>query len=366
MKNIFKIIIALFFAGLIFSCNPGGVVTTSDDAAKDLVSLRSLLSGIDASLGLLADEKQESKVLSRAITPSDADSTLTGDPADIYSQFNGTGSNEVRVPSSVYFQDYYNSGDEAYFTMEPEGEYYRIILYIYPSVNFDIKYNYEEYLVAPNDWTNMNDDFVSGKLSKYKTYFSDGSVAERTIEFTSADSDSAGYYNNEALIGAVSDEILESGNYDYPDPITDPATSSTGSWSSKTNSTIATRSGSDISAVEYYTEGDNTYSGVTYISTEQTFLWATQSKTVVRFSGDFSDNTSKERSLTTIGNVGSIWYTETNEIDIHTSSDRIVYDKVLKLWYDNPDSAKSRTSDYQQNLHLVGSDVNTNQYRENY
>jgi hypothetical protein len=55
MKYIIRIVLTVILAGLLFSCNPDGVQISAETAASDLVELRSLLSGVDASLGLLLD-----------------------------------------------------------------------------------------------------------------------------------------------------------------------------------------------------------------------------------------------------------------------------------------------------------------------
>ncbi len=369
IKNMVMMVAGIVVLGLLFSCNPSGGIATSGDAAKELLPLRSLLSGVDASLGLIADADQDSKSLSRTVSDS-SDVSLNGKmPSQVYADYGGSGT--VRVPSTGYFNDFDgNAGVQAYFTMTPEGDYYRVKLYTYPAVDFSVRYNYEEYLVGSesgvtdDNWTYMDAAHTPYRMISYKSYFADGSVADRTIEFTSEDSDagSTPYYDNDALKATVVDDILGSGNYDYPASISAPATSSTGNWSSKTVSTVDVRHGSDISATEYYTEGtDSSYSGVTYLSTDKTYIWGTESKSVIRFTGDTS-GTSKERSLTTIGNSGSIWFTQTNTIDVTTSANITTYDKVQKLWYHDPSYAQSHTSSYQQTIHLVETGANTYQF----
>lgn len=366
MKNILKITAAVIAAGFLFSCNPNAGITTSAEAAKELVPLRSLLSNMEASLGLIADDDDSARAMSRTVD-SGSDVSLNGKtPSEAYTDFGGT-TGEVRIPNIGYFNDFDgNEGVQAYFTMEPDGDYYRIKLYTYPAVNFNVRYNYEEYLVGSgnngttDDWTYMDASHNPYRMISYKTYFADGSVADRTIEFTSADSDT--YYSNTDLKAKVTDTIFD-GNYDYDSPAPTDSSITGVDWSSKTTSVVNVRRGSDINVTEYYTEGtDSTYSGVTYMSTEQISLWGTQSKSVIRFSGDTSANTSKERSLTTIGNIGSIWYTETNRIDVSNSNGRIVYDRIQKIWYGDTDYAEGHTSSYQQNLHLEETGENTHQF----
>ncbi len=351
MKCIIKIIVTLGVLGLLFACAPGSVQISADDAAAlELTELRSLLSGVDASLGLLVDDSQSARTLSRAITPGDADPDLAGKtPSEIYSEYGGSG--EVRVPSEGYFQDYYNQGEEAYFTMSEDGAHYRIKLYMYPSVNFDIKYNYEEYLVATNDWTNMNDAFETGKLSKYETYFSDGSVAKREIIETSI---TTGVYYTSF---GVSDDILGSGEYDYPSTIPAPGTTGSGEWSSRTDSTIDIRGPYDLSAVEYYTENTTTtYSGISYMATEGNSRRA--GNTVLRFSGDTTTGASKVRSLSTIGSR----FTLTTAVDISLDANKIVYNKVLKLWHAAPGSADDSKISHEERTYLMETGVDTNLY----
>jgi hypothetical protein len=352
MKYIIRIVLTVILAGLLFSCNPDGVQISAETAASDLVELRSLLSGVDASLGLLVDEDPASRNLSRAITPSEVG--LTGTPEEVY----GTGTDLVRFPSDGYFQDYYNSGDEAYFTMEVEdATHYRVKLYIYPSVNFDIKYNYEEYLVTLTDWTNMNDALESGKLSKYETYFADGTVAVREITYTSTALD------DKYDVFSVPDIILGSTAYEYPATIVDPVSTYAGTWSSKTESTVDVRGGSDISAVEYYTEDiDSLYSGVAYLSTESSRMWKTSSNTVVRFSGNPVTGESKERSLTTISSIRSKGYTSTISVDIELVEDRISFTKELKLWYEDASIADDTNISYHQKIVFLETGINTNVY----
>ena len=368
IKKTVMLLTGIAVLGLLFSCNPNAGITTSSDAARELLPLRSLLSGVDASLGLIAGANQNSKSLSRTVSNT-SDVSLKGKmPSTVYTDYGGSGT--VRVPSTGYFNDFDgNAGVQAYFTMTVEGNYYRVKLYTYPAVDFSVRYNYEEYLVGSgnggttDDWTYMNDSHTPYRMISYKTYFADGSVADRTIAYTSSDSNAGGtpFYDNGALTAKVVDNILGSGNYDYPGSITPPVKSSTGNWSSQTVSTVNVRHGSDISATEYYTEGTGGYSGVTYLYTPTTYLWGTESKSVIRFSGDTSGN-SKERSLTTIGNSGSIWFTQTNAIDVTTSANITTYDKVQKLWYHDPTYAQSHTSSYQQHIHLVETGVNTYQF----
>ncbi len=351
MKYIIKIMVTIGVLGVLFSCAPGSAQISADDAAAlELSELRSLLSGVDASLGLLVDDNPASKTLSRAIAPGDADPDLAGKaPSVVYSEFGGSG--EVRVPSTGYFQDYYNQGDEAYFTMTEEGANYRIKLYMYPSVNFDIKYNYEEYLVTTTDWTNMNDALEAGKLSKYETYFADGSVARREITYTSNG------VNDKYASFSVSDDILGSGEYDYPSPIVDPSHTSAGNWSSKTESTVDIRGPYDLSAVEYYTEDTaTTYSGVSYITTKGNSRRS--GNTVLRFSGDSDTGASKERSLSTIGTR----FTLTTAVDISLDANRIVYNKVLKLWHAVPGSVSDSNISHEERTYLMETGVDTNLY----
>lgn len=356
--------------GLLFSCAPGSTQFTADNAvASELTGLRSLLSGIDASLGLIEDGKQNTKVLARSVDGGSDDSLSGKLPSDVYSEYGGSG--KVRVPSTNYFQDFYgNEGVEAYFTMEPDGDYYRIKLYTYPSVNFEIKYNYEEYLVGSGSngttdtWTYMNDAHISYRFSKYKTYFSDGSIADRELTFTSEDTGPAEYYNSTTLVNAVSDDILGSGEYNYPFSIPElvHSAANSGDWSSRTESIVDIRGIYDLNSVEYYTENAGISSGVTYVSTDRVWLWGTESKNVTRFRGNSSTGVSKERSLTTIGSIGSVWYTQTNAVDIKLQAKRVVYDKVEKLWYLNPGSADDGNVFYHQNLHLIETAENSNQY----
>jgi len=350
MKCIIKIMVTLGVLGLLFSCAPGSAqISANEAAALELSELRSLLSGVDASLGLIVDDSQSARTLSRAIDPTHVNVNLTGTPSDVYTEYGGTG--EVRVPSSGYFQDYYNQGDEAYFTMTVDGAHYRIKLYIYPSINFDIKYNYEEYLVATDDWTNMNDAFETGKLSKYETYFSDGSVARREITYTSTGVD------DKYSPFSVSDDILGSGEYAYPSPIVDPAAVSAGNWSSKTESTVDIRGPYDLSAVEYYTEDiDDTYSGVIYMATEGNSRRA--GNTVLRFSGDTTAGSSKERSLSTIGTRFSL----ATAVDISLNANRIEYNKVVKLWHAAPGSANDGNISHEERTYLMETGVDTNLY----
>jgi len=352
MKYIIKIMVTLGVLGLLFACAPGSAQISADDAAAlELTELRTLLSGVDASLGLLEDDGASARTLSRAIDPTHENVDLTGTPSDVYTEYGGSGT--VRVPSEGYFQDYYNEGDEAYFTMAVDGAYYRIKLYMYPSINFDIKYNYEEYLVATDDWTNMNDAFETGKLSKYETYFSDGSVARREITYTSTGAD------DKYASFSVSDDILGSGDYDYPSPIVDPPHTSTGIWSSKTESTVDIRGPFDLSAVEYYTEDTaTTYSGVSYITTEGNSRRS--GNTVTRFSGDTDPDTgeSKVRSLSTIGTR----FTLTTAVDITLEEKRIVYNKVLKLWHAVPGSASDSNISHEERTYLKETGEDTNLY----
>ncbi|MBN2659442.1 MAG: hypothetical protein JXR86_20465 [Spirochaetales bacterium] len=380
MKNKFSILILSILIAALASCNMQGELIDSEVTAENLIGMRSLLPGLEALLALGVESGETVDFAARTIDPTvenaDIEAWLqdgSGNPllpSEVYAANGGNGTNRVRIPSSGYIEDYYTEGMEAYFFLSRGSTdgVYRIELYIYPRTDFSVKYNYEEYLVDENTltttwaWQNMDELGNAGQLVAYRTAFADGTEADRTIVWSSADDN--GNYFADAGYGAfsVGDDMLGSADYDFPVAIAEPVRLTNDSfitWSSHTSSTILSNNSEVGTVEEFYTESADEFSGVIY-STEEN--GGTDSRTVTRYAGNGPDGTFTARSRTETGNSYSIWETETNEVIKGTAGDRITYDSTYDSWWSDPAAAQGELSSYRMKMALVETEADSNSY----
>lgn len=375
MRNRYFIFILAIFIMAFTSCNVQGTLLDPETTAQNLTGMRSILTGLDSMLAL-GVESGDDVDFARTIDPNSSNADIADllqdgsgnalSPSAVYSNFGGTGDNEVRVPESGYFDDYYTSGMQAYFKISPEsGDIYRIKLYVFPRTDFAVKYDYEEYLVDESAtltswaWENMNDNNQAGELSVYKTYFSDGTAADRTIEFSSVDGDGNGYADEGYGAFSVPSNIIGNSDYDYPDTVNEPSRISDDNsitWSSHTKSAI---SSNHTELEEFYTELGDDYSGIMYRTKAQ--WWNTGKDTVTRYEGNLNDGTLTSRSLTTTGNSWDIWETETKEIAKGMDGGKITYSSIYDVWWSAPSEATGNSS-YRQVVSLTETGIDTNSF----
>jgi hypothetical protein len=374
-KSIYVFLSALILAAA--SCNIQDEILDPETTAETLTEMRSVLTGMEGMLALAVEEEDSDDFGARTISPwagghdgySNADvSAIMGTndapktPDQVYASLSGSG--EKRAPETGYMSDLWSEGNDAYFYISPEGsDYYRIKLYTFPRSDFSVKYDYEEYLVEADDtgWGNMDDDLNAGKLTEYKSYLSDGTVADREIMWNSTDGDSNGFADEGYASFSVGNDILgdDFSEYEYPSGISEPSKDSTDdsiTWSSWTSSQIS-RNSTEIE--EFYTEEGDSFSGVMYSIKER---WSTDTKSVIRYEGDFSTGASLSRRLTTTGNSWDIWATETEIITKGLDSGKITYSQVTDLWWDDPEGAEGRTSSSGTVLTLTETEVDSNNY----
>jgi len=366
-----KIILYTLLTGLLISLvscdlNSGAEYLGSEETATEMVPMRSLLSGFDALMALGVEDEDSVDYGIRTIDPfagndnTDVAAIIGTDasplsPEEVYNNLTGTGS-EKRAPSTGYISDLYGEGNDAYFLISPEGTtHYRIKLYTFPRADFNVKYDYEEYLVEKDDtaWAFMNDSHIGNQLTLYKTYLADGTVAIRNIEqsYSGAGSCYADFTVGSDILGA------DLSDYTYPAAITEPTHTADGEWASYTTSVISKK---NISVDEFYTEPTaTTYSGVTYISQD---LWRSSTKnTVTRFSGHRSDGSLSAHSLTVVSNASSAWQTDTDVIEIANNAGLIEYSRTHETWWSGPDAATGNSS-HKMVMDLTETGVDTNEY----
>ncbi|MBB6480585.1 hypothetical protein [Spirochaeta isovalerica] len=374
MKNKYSLLILTISILAFASCQMQGELLDPESTAESLIGMRSILSGMETMMAL-AVESDESIDYARTIDPYSENADIAEhlqdgsgnplSPSTVYANFGGTGSNEVRVPSTGYFDDYYTSGIQAYFSISREtADHYRIRLFVFPRTDFSVKYDYEEYLVDEStaltswEWENMNDDNEAGKLTTYKTFFADGTVADRTVEWNSVDTNGNDFADEGYDAFTVSSDITGSGDYSYPDTVAEPSKLSdddTVTWSSHTVSEI---SANNTKVEEFYTESGSDFSGIVYSSKER---WGTDKLTVTRYEGNSAAGTLISRSLSTTGNAWDTWETETEVIEKGLSGDRTTYSSTYDVWWADP-SEISGNSSYRQVLNLTETNVDSNSY----
>jgi len=367
-KIIFSVSAAILFISLA-SCNlnSGGEYLGSEATAEDLVPMRSLIAGFDAVMALGVEDEDSVDYGIRTIDPYAGNSNtdvedLIGtsaspkSPETVYGELTGAAGTEKRAPSEGFISDLWGEGNDAYFLISPEGaDHYRIKLFTLPRADFKVKYNYEEYLVEDDEagWGFMNDSLDTNKLTSYKSYLADGTVAVRTIKSTYDGATDNCY----ADFSVESDILGNRSYYDFPITISEPAHTSAGEWASYTTSVIT---GKDIDIDEFYTEPtETTYSGVTYIS--QDFWRSSRKNTVTRFAGDRTAGSETVNSMTVVSNGTSAWQTHTEEISITTVDDKINYTRTSNTWWSGPDSATG-DSNSKTVLALEETGVDTNEF----
>ena len=381
MKKITGYLLLAGFLTALLACNVQGTDRDAETIANELTDMRSILTGLEVTMALAVEPDSPEDFGSRTIAPTTSNADIAEylydesnnalSPAEVYTKFGGIGTNEVRVPSvdDGYFDDYYTESNQAYFYISKETEdYYRIKLYVYPRANFQVKYDYEEYLVDISatltswNWENMDEYGNAGQLITYKSYLADGTVAEKNIEWSSQDVDENDFADTGYAAFAVGADILNGdySQYEFPILITEPVKDSGNNvliWSSHTKSTIS-RNG--ISMDEFYTEsGSDNYSGVIYLDKDR---WYTNFNTVTRYEGNSATGIESVRKLSTTGFRGSIWQTETDLIERTVNTGIVNYDREYNVWWKSPESAKSVTSQYKAVVHLEESGVDTNSY----
>jgi len=367
MKKKIRIALTASIILALASCNTQGELLEPEATAKNLVPMRSLLSGMESMLAL-AVESDTSVDFARTIDPTagegnnsvsaimrtDAGAPKT--PEQVYNSRTGTG--EKRFPEIGYMENLWTKDTQAYFYISPEdGNKYRIKLYTFPRLDFSVKYDYEEYLVEANDgtWAYSNDKGEAYHLSTYKTYLSDGTVVDREIKWSNGMEDwskgFAPFSTGADILGANFSQ------YDYPATITFPDNTIGADWSSHTVSRIG-KNGATVE--EFYTEKDSLYSGVMYSAGKR---WSADKLTVTRYSGNLTEGSLISRSLSTTGNSWGFWETERNVIEKGVNADsKTTYSSAYDVWWSGPAQAAAKTSSYRQELSLVETGVDTHNY----
>ncbi|MBN1520702.1 MAG: hypothetical protein JW923_11515 [Spirochaetales bacterium] len=191
-KNLFFGVLALI--GLALAGCSASPVVDLEQAAVQLEPLGSMVSVARAAGHVVDASGYEAS--SKAVNPGDAyfDSTEINDrtPAQVWAlRTDGT---VRRYPTAGYYEDYYNVGEEAYFTLEvatdslgaPISGWYLVKVYVYPRYSLLVSYVYEEYYVQADDatWAYYSDTSSSPGYALLQTYMKSGQVFTKTVNAT--------------------------------------------------------------------------------------------------------------------------------------------------------------------------------------
>lgn len=364
MKKIIMgiLILTLLLSGCIF--NKEELKDTNKEIATELAPLREYISITETIMGLARGKKIDKIPTSKTVNVEHIPDLNGKTPEEVYNEFGGTGTNYIRVPNTGYFDDFYGKGSNiraAFFmtptTLSENATGYIIDLYMEPYLDLSVDYDYEQYKISYNSW-----EFKLENLLTYKTYLSDGSIANRNIIEIKEDGDSYRGYE----MFDVSDILTNLDDYLYPNTIPEPTLASTGiGWYSHTESEINSFF-KDIIAEEFYTESstDNTInSGITYIRTKNNRLWSTNTKTVVRFNRNGKKQNTKV--FTTTGNIGAIWYSASDDITIDstgTNNELTHYKKTFIEWWKDPQNISESNFKYKEIIEMNEIGENTAEY----
>jgi len=360
---------------------------TEAELAQELLGYRSLITQLEVGLMLGQITPSDSNVdYSRGISPpwqnrhdqvdyraiflkDTSDNSTYRTPEEVYNLSADElvasleGGEVKRFPAEGYIQDYYNIGSEAYFTMEPaiaSEEHFLVKLYVFPRSDFHILYTYEEYYVRADNWTEY--PTVSSTESGFianKTFYADGSLGDKSglirnfdtalnhypmitmVEIVNNPENTQGLKELTTLIGSGVDE------YKYPLDLTasvpelTAATNET--FSSYAKEIIQGEWGFTTTAHQYYTEvgammdGDfnlNARSGITYSQSTLGGVWDEQTNSVSRLYEDVQAGELNVNTLTTIGNIGSIWDSEITNLEVKKSdSGDLIINRHNMRWF---------------------------------
>lgn len=355
------LILTLFLSGCIF--NKEELKSNTKEVATTLAPLREYLSTTETIMGLARGKKIDKIPQNKTVNTENIPDLDGKTPDEVYKEYGGDGKNEIRVPNSGYIDNFYGEGSNirAAFYMTPttltdDSTGYIIDLYMEPYLDLSVDYDYEKYKITHDSW-----EFKLENLLDYKTYLSDGSIANREIIEQKDDWNSdVGY----AMFDVP--EVLNNLDlYLYPDTIPQPATTTGIGWYSHTKSEIQNFF-RDIVAEEFYTESSTDMyinSGVTYIKTKSDMLWDTKTKTVVRFerNGHFQST----KAFTTTGNIGSTWYSALDDVTIDSTgsnNDLTHYKKTFMEWWKDPENIRSDNFSYKEIIEMDEKGKDTAEY----
>lgn len=241
--------------------------------------------------------------------------TNSSKPSDIWAAAGGTGSvsTEFTVPAqpgaTVTVLASFNNGnqDRFYFTISKDTvsgpDYFRLKLYTFPALDYNIVYVLEEYLVSDSNtntwaWTNMDINKVSGGWINYQTKYVDGSVGTKTSIQTSATGGP-----KYAALGTVggfgaNEPYSNIGQYLYTGTQPTLVTDAAATWSSYVVETMKLQNQNFFTiGYQYYTEIGGKNYGLTYYDLSQNG-WKNQSYTIVRSYKDPSTGLAASRAVT--------------------------------------------------------------------
>jgi len=333
MKNVFTVIIlaAVFLAG----CSVFDNSRIDDGMVEDVQELQAMLPALEAALAVTPTEEAAARTISTTTATSNS-SAPDENPGALYTTLGGSGTLRWPANESAYMEDLYgnNSGNRAYFEIQPDGSLYRISLYIYPLLSTSVNYIKEEYLVAAGNWEIVDSSGSPNPLAYLSNtvYYFDGRVEQKTVKWVSTAAENL-YYGVISVPDNTSDTA-----YDYPASVSDaePGKSAgAGVYSAKSESVIpGINEDSQTTAVEYYSEvsADEFYSA-SYIIDEYTGLsgFTSSEKQVQRYSVKGSTKTVRSKLVAEVA-FGSYSSTSTTleTVDIGAASDgRTTYESVV-------------------------------------
>ena len=323
---------AVLAAALFAACAPAGQYTALEiaEAVKDL---RGVIPAIQAGLALVSPDDPAA----RALTPANLETAGvdnpwaygTDTPAEVYVAEGGT-TGTIRLPASGNYQ--LNTGDLLYFTLTPEtalgATYYRVILYLYPSVDFAVAYTVEEYVVDAAEssgiwaWGNRDATGASSGWVSQTTVYTDGTTGRRTTEWTS--SSDGTFYEAFAVTEPDPDSPASFVGYRYEELNDTPpvAQAGAGTWSSETTEVVTGKVGR-LESTQFYTETTaTTRSGLTYVFEDRKKRWAEDIQIVTRMEQDTAAGTKTVRSVGEIVG-GDTYYID--KVDIGLVGGKVTY-----------------------------------------
>lgn len=408
----------LILSGCEFGLDPENPPFARDELAAGLNEYRPFISEI-AAASALATSPSAGSIGGSAVAPpwkSDQTGTAWADlfladpddvsswytPEELFAEYRDGSSNVAYVPGeNEYISDYYGPGDDLRFviTKPTESNLYRVEVYVYPRLDFNVVYVYERYYVGHNAWSNYESvDLTTVGYETLETHYVDGSVGDRTVieEYTFDPADGAvnefyPAFSADSMITTVTGTLSSTSEstpdisgtvslfdgviddldaYVYPDSpsneVPDASSSVDGEFSSYVEETYNGERGSKMDSVQLYTElADGSTSGVTYSSLGRRGRWATTTEGVSRSRryDDGDARVAETRTLTTTGNIGNIWYSEFVETTITTDSDgRTSYERVYVYWWNDITSNTNLVPAYQSNVTLTETSAGSGEY----
>lgn len=338
--SFFTLTALIIGTALIASCGIVEDINLRQDVVDAAMELKDVIPGIQAGLALAVPDDP----ISRALTPSDIVPSDwphgTDTPAEVYATEGGVSPATIRLPASGYYS--MTNGNEVYLTLTPETAlgttYYRVILYTYPAVDLAVAYTVEEYIVnsaGTEDWpwANLDLDKNTNSWISLETIYTDGTKGTRTVVWNSITADPVSYYSAFTAPDPVPGTTTSFDGYRYEDKDTAPTEVSTGMLYSSHVTEDAKGKGTKISAIQYYTESDTVYSGLTYLLVDYNRKSLTDVNVVTRM---VEDTTADTKTIRSVGEIGtSQYYIAKVDISLDTggkivyTSSHEVYDTIL-------------------------------------